>query len=307
MSAVFVLITIICLFTPSLLFFKQLTAYTLYFMLGMLAAGFLYFFFRQEKLMVISLLCCGILCLHLKASANKKMRLATETTDPSLKISHISLGNAENDYDSVVNYLLSLDVDFVSVQELTPDWNAELSRRLADRYKYIHTMTRLDQYGMGFFSRIPFTSIDTTWFQHVPNYTASVQVGGKICNIIGCQVIPPVNQAAFRVIENHFRDLNTYMHKLPGSFIVLGDLHLPSWASEIQKFKEISRLQDSRRDINPRNVDGSVTLPRIPVEHIFFSDEFECTAFSELGNSTIGRIGITGTYQLNSSHAEMTE
>ena len=304
MSAVFILLTIICLFTPSLLFFKMLSGYTLYFMLGMLGAGFLYFFFRQEKMMVICLVCCGVLCLHLKASANKKIRLSAATSEPSLRISHISLGNAETDYDSVINYLLKLDVDFVSFQELTPDWEDELTSRLAEKFQYIQTMTRIDQYGMGFFSKLPFHTIDTTWYQHVPNYRATVEVGGKLCNIIGCQTIPPVNQAAFRNIESHFKSLNTYMHKLGGSFIVVGDLHLPPWASEIQRFKDISHLEDSRRDINPRNIDGSMSLPRIPVEHIFFSNDFECTSFSELGNSTIGRIGIAGTYQLVSTIVE---
>ena len=85
---------------------------------------------------------------------------------------------------------------------------------------------------------------------------------------------------------------------------MVGDLHLPPWASEIQRFKDISHLEDSRRDINPRNIDGSMSLPRIPVEHIFFSKDVECTSFSELGNSTIGRIGIAGTYQLVSTIVE---
>jgi len=39
-------------------------------------------------------------------------------------------------------------------------------------------------------------------------------------------------------------------------------------------------------------------LPRIPVEHILYTDLFECTSFSEIGNALVGRIGITGTYQL---------
>ncbi len=304
---VILMMTIVCLFTPSVLFFKQIAANTLYVMLGQLLVGFVFFSLRQEKLMLITLLCCGALCLHLKSSANKEMRLAAVTTNPSLKISHVSLGNAENDYDSVVNYLLNLDADIVSFQELTPDWNSQLTSRLSDRFQYIHTMTRLDQYGMGFFSKVPIESIDTMFYREIPNFAASIQVGGQTCTIISCQLIPPVNQAAFFVIENHFNYLNDYMKTLAGSVIVLGDLHLPPWSSEVQRFKDMSHLQDSRRDINPRNIDGSITLPRIPVEHIFFSEEFDCTSFTEIGNNTIGRVGITGTYQLNSANAEMAE
>ncbi len=277
-------------------------------MLGLLIAGFGSFLLRRERLMVVSLVCCCILCLHLKSSANKQMRLAAVTTSPSLSISHINLANAENDYDSVVNYLLSLKVDFISFQELTPDWNAELSRRLIPSFQYNHTMTRLDQYGMGFFSKIPFESIDTIFFDLVPSLVGTIYLDvGNPVHILSCQVIPPVNQAAFSMIEQHFHHLSTYLKNLDGGIIVLGDLHLPPWSSEIQKFKSMSDLQDSRRDINPRNHDGSMSLPRIPVEHIFYSKEFECTSFTELGNEMVGRLGIAGIYQLQERPSDLSE
>ncbi len=305
-SALVVLVTIISVLTPSLLFFRQFGAYTFHIMLGLMALGLIAFLLRQERIMIVSLVCCCILCLHLKGSANKQMRLPAVTANPSLKISHINLGNAENDYDLVIDYLLHLDADFISFQELTPDWSTQLSSRLSPEFKYIKTMTRLDQYGMGFFSKIPFYSMDTVYYQQVPNLIASIKLGADhICNIISCQVIPPVNQAAFLTISNHFNYLTGYMKKLEGNVIVLGDLHLPSWAYEIQQFKLTGNLQDSRRDTNPRNLDGSISLPRIPVEHIFYGDKFECTAFSELGNSIVGRIGITGTYQIHDRDAEI--
>jgi endonuclease/exonuclease/phosphatase (EEP) superfamily protein YafD len=236
------------------------------------------------------------------------MRLAAVTESPSLSVTHINLGNAENNYDSVINYLLGLDADFISFQELTPDWDKELTRRLGSEFKYIHTMTRLDQYGMGLFSKMPFLSMDTVYYKEIPNLAASIQLDeDETCHILSCQVMPPVNQAAFASIEKHFTHLARYMNGQVGCFIVLGDLHLPPWSSEIQKFKLLSNLQDSRRDINPRNIDGSMSLPRIPVEHIFYCKKFECTSFSELGNATVGRVGITGTYQLHDEYAEVAE
>ena len=301
-----VLVTAICVFTPSILFFQQLTAYTLHIMLGFMALGFIAFLFRQERLMFISLGCCCILCLHLKNSANQQMRLAAVTANPSLKISHISLGNAENDYDQVINYLLQLDADFISFQELTPDWTSQLTNKLSNEYPYTTTMTRMDQYGMGFFSKIDFYGLDTVYFQQVPNLVAAIKLGDDhICNVISCQVIPPVNQTAFNIISKHFDFLTAYMKSLDGQMIVLGDLHLPPWSSEIQQFKVSGNLQDSRRDTNPRNIDGSLSLPRIPVDHIFYGDKFECTSFTELGNSHIGRIGISGMYQIHDRNEEM--
>jgi hypothetical protein len=169
-------------------------------------------------------------------------------------------------------------------------------------------MTRLDQYGMGFFSKRPLLSIDTIYHGQVPSLTSAVQLDPlHRCQVVSCQTVPPVNQAAFFTIDQHFNHLSSYLNEIKGSFLVMGDLHLPPWSSELQKFKASSKLEDSRRDINPRNIDGSVSLPRIPVEHILFCEKFECTSFSELGNETVGRLGITGTYQLHNGFAEMAD
>lgn len=307
-SSLFVLLTGICLYTPPLLFFKQLAANTLFIMLGLLMVGFITFLIKRERVMMTSFICCCILCLHLKSSANKQMRLAAETSDPSVSISHINLANAESEYDSVISYVRSLNTDFISFQELTPDWNEVLIKGLSDRFKYIHTMTRLDQYGMGFFSKLPFQTLDTLFFEDVPSLTGAIEIDSEhICHVLSCQGIPPVSKTAFTVIDRHFNYLSQYLQGLDESYVVLGDLHLPPWSSEIQNFKLMSNLQDSRRDINSRNIDGSVSLPRIPVDHIFYCEKFECTSFSDIGNETVGRVGITGTYQFHNIYAEVAE
>ena len=152
---------------------------------------------------------------------------------------------------------------------------------------------------MGFFSKLPFQKIDTIYHNDIPNLVGTIGLSGRgNCQIISCQVVPPVNQAAFMAIDDHLRSITSYMSSLEGSTVVLGDFHLPPWSAE---------LQDGRRDIHPRNIDGSISLPRIPVEHILFTDEFECTSFSEIGNAVVGRIGITGTYQLQQEHEEMAQ
>ena len=301
-------LTLVCMFTPQFLFFKKIAGYTLYVMLGLLAIGMFGFVFQQYRIMMVSLLCCVALNLYLKESSNKKLRLAAETTDPALKISHISLGNAEGDYDKVIHYLLGIDADFLSFQELTPDWNDHLIDGLAPKFNYVQTLTRLDQYGMGFFSKLPFQDLDTIFVRNIPNLAGTIKLADqRDCHIISCQVVPPVNQSAFQTITTQFDSVSQYLNSLEGTKVVLGDFHLPPWSAEVQEFRNDSKLKDGRRDIHPRNVDGSLSLPRIPVEHILFSDAFECTSFAEIGNAQIGRIGITGTYQLQQDQETLTQ
>lgn len=302
LMTILVLVTLVCISKPDILFFKQVSAYTLFIMLFFLLTGLIAFVYNKSRLMMVSLLCCCALNLHLKESSNKNLRLATETAEPALRISHISLGSTETDYDSVINYLLQIDADFLSFQELTPDWNAHLIARLSSTFNYVQTLTRIDQYGMGFFSKLPFQKLDTVYFDQIPNLAGTIRLDdNSICNIISCQVVPPVNQLAFTSINKHFNLISNYIDSLEGSSIVLGDFHLPPWSAEVQNFRLACHLQDGRRDIHQRNIDGSLSLPRIPVEHILYTGDFECTSFSEIGNSQVGRIGITGTYQLQPS------
>jgi len=261
---------------------------------------------ENSKTMMMSLVCCGILCLYLKSSSNDKIRLPQENANPALTITHISLSNAENDYQTVIDYLKTVDADLLSFQELTPDWNAQLIDQLSSRYNYVQTVTRLDQYGMGFFSKLPFEQLDTIYYKEIPNLIASIKLGAnEQCNVISCQVTPPVNQAAYVSIMDHFDFISRYTRQLQGNIIVLGDFHLPPWAKEVQRFKEESKLSDGRRDIHTRNLDGSMALPRIPVEHILYSDAMDCTSFAEIGNNVVGRLGIIGTYQIQ--HEEILQ
>lgn len=306
-TVLIILVTVLCIFTPDLVFLRQYAGYTLYLMLGLLGFGFLCFVFNDSHLMMVSLLCCCGLSLYLKDSSNQKIRLATVTSNPALRVSHISLGNAEADYDAVIDYLLGINADFLSVQELTPDWNEHLIERLTPQYHYVQTLTRIDQYGMGFFSKLPFQQLDTFYFQEIPNLAATVLLDGSTCKIISCQLMPPVNESAFAAIDQHFRLVSDYVDTLHEPTVVLGDFHLPPWSAEVQRFRTNSHLQDGRRDIHPRNIDGSLSLPRIPVEHILYSDDFDCTAFSDIGNAMVGRLGITGTYQLQLDHEAMVQ
>jgi hypothetical protein len=201
---------------------------------------------------------------------------------------------------------MSIDADIISFQELTPDWDAQLKDRLSAKFRYVQTVIRLDQYGMGFFSRLPMQNLDTVYYMDIPNLVCSVMLQGQErCNVISCQLIPPVNQAAFNSIMNHFKLISSYIAGLPGQTMVLGDFHLPPWSTEVQRFKTENHLQDGRRDIHTRNLDGSMSLPRIPVEHILFSEGMDCTSFAEIGNNEVGRLGIMGTYQLQ--HEEVVQ
>jgi len=85
---------------------------------------------------------------------------------------------------------------------------------------------------------------------------------------------------------------------LKGPVITLGDFGLPSWSEEIKEFKFRNNLVDSRRDIGPSAVNKPILLFKIPIDHIFYSKEIECTGFHVIDGTSTNHLGILGKYQL---------
>lgn len=304
---------IIVLFTAGILaairipWLKVASPYTAYATLGLLGLGLLFFLLNRTRLMFTALLCCGALCVFLKASVNQRLRLAA-ARNPPIRLAHINLGNVEGDYDSVINYILATPANVVSVQELTPDWAEILRVRFRQRFPYQAMFTRLDPYGSALFSEMPFLQIDTLWYADIPSLAVTMDPGLRHpVHVITAQVEPPVNQAAYQVISEHLHVIADVLRRLEGEVILAGDFHLPPWSAEINRLKTEARLEYSRRDMQTRNLDGSVSLPRIPVDHMLFRETLECTSFVNLGNASVGRLGIYGTYAPKYEYGKMAE
>lgn len=299
-------ITLIFLFSPSIYFLRKLNPYTIHFLFFLLLLGFIAFITDRSKLMIASLLSVGALCLFLKSTFNQNLKLENAGNDQTLQVAHISLGNVDADRKEVIEYLIHLPIDVICIQELSPDWENYFNAELEKIYPYSIRLPRMDQYGQGMYSKLPLSDLDTMWVDQIPAISAKVDFdSGHSLYVLSCQVTPPVNQAAFDEIESHFSALSAYSKKLNKPLLLLGEFHLPSWSSEVQKLKSDAQLNDSRRDIHSRNLDGSVSFPRIPVDYILFSKEINCSSFSDLGNSLVGRLGITGTYYFQSGNDKM--
>jgi len=302
-----VLVTAGMLSTSFLPWLKPAAPYTVHVTLALLAAGMFFFMTGRNQLMMTSLFCCVALSLFRKSSANHRLRLAA-ASDPAIRLAHVNLSNAEGDYDTVIHYLRNLPGNLISIQELTPDWEPLLREELRERYPYQVTLTRLDPYGCGLFSALPFQAADTLWMGELPALRASLDIGsGQSCEVITTQAPPPVNAAAYSRIASHFRLLAETVNTTPGYVLIAGDFHLPAWSTEVRELKREADLEDSRRDVHTRNLDGSVSLPRIPVDHILYGPGLDCASFANIGNEGVGRLGIMGSYLPRQDHAKVAQ
>lgn len=288
----------LCMFTPDVFLLKWGATFTVQIMLAYLALSMLFLFTSQQRLMLVCLVCCGMLAMYLKNSSNGHLRLASKTEEPELRIGHINLSLAE-EYEATVRTILDTDLDVWTFQEMTPDWDQVLEDALCDQYPYDATFVRIDPYGLSVWSKYPLEVIDTFNFDGIPNLRVSIPVGGeRYVHIVSSHTKAPVNSSAYHDIRMHFREISRYIRTLDGPVITCGDYNLPSWAPEVKEYKNLAELQDSRRDINPASVQGSFSLFKVPIDHIFYTDEVECTSFRVIDDIKSRHLGIIGTYQL---------
>ncbi|MDX1476707.1 MAG: endonuclease/exonuclease/phosphatase family protein [Saprospiraceae bacterium] len=298
LAAAMIAVALLCMFTPDLFILKRGANFTVQIMLMYMVLGMLFLVVNRSRLMFIALGACGCLCLYLKGVSDQRIKFPSENANPQISVAHINLSLSE-DYAETMRTIWSADVDVISFQEYTPDWHDYLLNELSDRYPFKSCHTRIDPYGMAMFSKYPIDHVDTFHFGDVPNLHAQVSVDESTgIHLISAHTAAPVNSEAYATIRAHFREISNYLRQLEGPVITLGDFNLPSWSSEIKEFKSYAGLNDSRRDIVPASLQGTISLLKIPIDHILYSDEIECTAFRVLASQDASHLGIFGKYQM---------
>lgn len=298
-----VLGTFICVFTPNYFLFKMGARFAVQIMLGYLLLGFVFLFIRQHKLMFTSFACCAGLCLFLKYASDGQLILPMQTDDNSLNVAHFNVSTSTTDYQQTIDEILAVDADVISLQEVTPDWDAELKVALQEKYPYSETVVRLDPFGLAIYSKYPLLSADTFMFEDIPNIVGTIQADEKekeIC-FIASHTLPVFYTNDYERQRNHFMAIAEYTNNTDCPVITIGDYNAVPWSYEIQDFKSAANLNDSRQGFMPAS-NGSFSLFQIPSDHIFYSDHLECTGFKEINSPTSGHIGIRGSYQFNNNY-----
>lgn len=301
LATLIVSITLLCVFTPDVFVLKQGANFTVQFMFVFLLMGMFFMVFSSKKLMYLSLAASGLLALYLKSLTDQDLRFPSVNENPAISVAHLDLSLAE-DLETTMYSLWSSDVDVLSFQEYTPYWDGLLPKKLETRYPYQIRNTRIDPYGMAIFSKYPICTVDTlefTSFEQSPSLRASIMLGdSNQVHVVSSRTMPAVNDEAYDLIRDYFDLVGEYITNLKGPVITLGDYSLPSWSEEIKAFKRLTALRDSRRDIVQSRPGKQIFLFDIPIDHIFYSREIECTAFGVISDSTSTHLGLRGSYQL---------
>ncbi len=276
---------------------KITSNYAVQIMFAYLILGVLFLFIRRQRLVFISFFCCGALCLFLKKNSNATIMFPKKHKSTALKVACVNTSDTDGNYKSLVDDLKKLDADLISIQEVTPDWVSVLEAGLSEVFPYSKSVVRIDFFGQAVFSKYPLEEVDTFHYKDIPNIIGKVRPKGSRNPIlfVSSHTAPSFESRSFyEDLKRHLNTITDNVKNYNGGKIALGTFNTVEWSAEIQDFRYQLQLNNSRRNSNP--------FTEIPYDHIFYSEDLECTNFTKVysSNSDVSAIGIQGTYQFKS-------
>lgn len=302
LSAIIVLGTLVCISTPNYFLFKWGASFAIQIMFGYLLLALLFMVLKQPNLMFTSFACCAGLALFLKYTTNSDFIPAARTSEDSVSVAHFNL-SASDDYQSTIEAIINTDADLLSLQEVTPDWNLYIKESLKSKYPYSNTILRIDPYGIAVYSKYRMQSLDTFYLNDIPNIIGSIKTkeSSRQVYFISSVTTPPYSSRAYDKLKEQFDKIVSYVKRIKDPVITIGDYNVVSWSNEIQDFKEKANLRDSRRGFLPSYPTGHFSFFSIPVDHIFYSQDLECTDFKTISSPSSEHLGIQGSFQFISN------
>ena len=301
LTLVIIVGALICIFTPNYFFLKLGTRFAGIVMLGYLILGMFFLLIKQSGLMMTSFICCAGLCLFLKNSANTTLLLPAQTKEEIVEIVHFNMSSSNEDLNTSVGTILETDADFISVQDVTPEWKYLLNETLGKKYPYYSSIERLDPYGLAIFSKYPFIELDTFMTGQIPNLEGKIEVNQTEFRFIAGHTTPPLFSTAYSAMQKQMSEFGERAAKIKEPLLMMGNFNAPPWWSEIQQLRQVAELEDSRISASI----GITDIFQSPTDYILFSKDLTCVGFTNIFTPNNDQFGIQGTYQLSSNLADV--
>lgn len=301
-SALMLLGVAVVMFSPDIPGLRRINHYAVFILFAYLAFAMILLVFGRKYTMVTALACAGALSLYLKTATNSKLKYAVEKNSQVVSIAHYNTSSFNDGFSAASRSILNEQADIVSIQELTPDWEQQMSRSLSEQFPYKMQVVRIDPLGTALYSKYPILSMDTLYHNSLPFLHATIGLeNNRYIDLIAVHLLPPLDQSSYDNLSAQLQTVVRTTHENINPKIIVGNFNISPWSKEIVQFKYQGELDDSRRGIAPASLGGNFSPFRIPVNHIFHTLDLSCTDFKPLYDGQGEEIGILGQYQFNQS------
>jgi hypothetical protein len=289
--AAMLLLTLLIIAGPEMIFVNQISQYLGYIMLGTFGLGFIFLIFNQPRLMMFTYALCCTVGVFLKNESNGDLLFPKDNNTHKLTVCHINLSNVEHRED-LIKTLNESNIDVVSFQEFTPEWTNFFKTNLSNQYPYYYEAMKLDPYGKAIYSKFPITIKDTLSKAYAFDLVYSVVKEQEQYTMVSTYLTPSLNNTSSTLAKTQLKNICEKVGESGKKLIVFGEFNMVYWANEIRKFRQITQLNNCRKDVIPASL-------RIPNDHAFYSKDLQCTSVRDLLINKNERVGLITGFQQN--------
>jgi endonuclease/exonuclease/phosphatase (EEP) superfamily protein YafD len=154
----------------------------------------------------------------------------------------VNVAAQNRDRGAVIRVLRAAKPDVVLITELTPFWAAALGELSGD-LPFQRLAPRAGAYGIGLWSRLPFTVVDD-----IPAGASfmAVRLAEPPVTVLGAHAFPPFTPHLLRLRDQEFARIAAFVRGQPGPLVLLGDLNSSSWSPAFRDLLRDSGLRDTR-------------------------------------------------------------
>lgn len=167
--------------------------------------------------------------------------------------------------------------DIIVLEEISDKWLSDL-KPVLDGYRYTEQEPREDNFGIGLWSKHPFTRSQIVYIGKagVPSLVVEIATTQGPCTVVATHPLPPAGKAYSAFRNGQLAELPRWVRQASSPVVLLGDLNVTPWNHFFKRLLDESGLQDSSQG---RGVCATwptrFPLLRIPIDHCLYSKGIE--------------------------------
>ncbi len=182
-------------------------------------------------------------------------------------------------YEDVSDFVADTRADFVLFIETDKRWADEMDWELRDHYEHRFAEPRSDNFGMSFYSKLPWKEIRLLEHMDQPAIEAVFDLPEGPLRMIGIHPTPPMRASLAASRNAQFEKLGEYLATLPVTEkrIVAGDFNLTPWSPHFKRLLERCQLSDSAvgRGIQNTWYRAPLLVTGLPIDHVLVSESID--------------------------------
>ncbi len=202
----------------------------------------------------------------------------------TIKLALYNVLTSNKNYDDFLLDISQENPDIIILQETDDIW-LEHIKDIKNQYPYYIEHSRLDNFGISLYSKIPLTGtgIELWTDYEVPVLVACLNLFSKNVKIYGIHTLPPISNDYYRVRNEMLEKINTISSQESSkNLIFAGDFNTTIYSNSYKKYIQSADLKDCQ--ILAKNINGTwnakyISIFRIPLEHILISGSFLLHSF----------------------------